>query len=534
MEGGRSPSTPDRRPFACALSGADAAPEVVGEKGAAIALMHALGLPVAPAFAVTVDARRAWAREGVLPQAARDEVARCLDGLGRGPTAGVAVRASAAHAGAPVPAARLGVPPEVDPVCRAVEDLWRAGACPAVAAVVQRAIPARADGAGQGVMVSRDALTGSPRAAGHHAGGGLQGLRRTAPEAHRALEDATVLLESTFGDMCEVAFAVTGGRLWLLGARRARRTGAAAIRVAVDLADEGLIGLAEALRRVPLWALAQAQAPVVAPDTDLDVLARGVAVAPGAGSGAVVVGTAAVGDALSRGDVVVVAGAGEAAAAVALRGVRAVVTTGPRRPWPPDVVRRPAVCHVGELTVDPERGVARGPAGAVLRAGDDVTVDGRAGLVARGRCRVVAAQPDARLARLLRWCDDLKHPAVATVAPGGWAHVRAPEDTRQARVARMLVDVPGGDDRWAAQRRLEELVPAATDAGAVELGLALPDELGGADPAPPPGPYSVVVAHGHLTWAARVLAARLPVVPSSRRFERAPASTSARRRTRGG
>src|SRR4051794_69853 len=282
MDGGRSPGAPDTGPFTRVLTGAEDAPEVVGEKGAAIARMHALGLPVAPAFAVTTHARRAWARGGALPRAARAEVARRLDALGTRAADGVAVRASPTHAGPRVGPARLGVPSESDAVCRAVEDIWRASAGAPVAVVVQRCIAARGERSGRGVVVSRNPLTAAPLAVGCYEGRALEALRGTLPAVHRALEDAAVLLESAFGDMCEVTFAIERGRLWLLGARRARRAGAAAIRVAVDLVDEALIAPEDALRQVPLWALEQAQAPVVAPGDHLDILARGVGVAPGA------------------------------------------------------------------------------------------------------------------------------------------------------------------------------------------------------------------------------------------------------------
>jgi hypothetical protein len=132
-----------------------------------------------------------------------------------------------------------------------------------IAVVVQRAIDSAGDGrSGRGRLITRDPETGVPGAVGCFEStedGSLAALRLAAPGAYAALSDAGVLIESAYRDMCEIAFAIEDGELWLLDARAAERTPAAAIRVAVDLVEEGLIELDEALERVSLPALDRLQ-----------------------------------------------------------------------------------------------------------------------------------------------------------------------------------------------------------------------------------------------------------------------------------
>ena len=199
----------------------------------------------------------------------------------------------------------------------------------------------------------------------------------------------------------------------------------------------------------------------------------------------------------------------------------AVVLAGPPpRPFGCSAfAKRLAVCHALDLVIDHEHESARTASGHALHPGDPLSVDGRHGLVAAGEARLVAAPPDAHLARVLQWCDELRRTAISGVAPAAWPRVATPEAARELGEPRALIDLSREPDAEGRTRGLREMVAALLGSGVSELGLALPDRLWAWDPRPPSGPWRLVVAAPGLTWAARLMAARMPL-------DKAPAPSS--------
>lgn len=280
-------------------------PNIVGERGAALALMRRLELPVPSGFTVTTDAWRLWRRCGEqMPLELARELRLALTRLAHeihseqsaAPVL-LTVRASppVRAAAAPATTVDLDWPAGAERPRRlarnlggALETAWRqwdperAYAQPGVmsaprergiAVVVQRVIAGPPSArSGEGELLTRDPHSGLPGATGHFtpaqatAPAGeqpLSGLRLRAGEAYDALCAAGVLVESAYRDMCELRFRVDDGRLWLLDAAPGARSFDAAVRIAVDLVDEGLIELGEAFNRVPLPALDRLQREVV-------------------------------------------------------------------------------------------------------------------------------------------------------------------------------------------------------------------------------------------------------------------------------
>jgi len=533
---------------------------VVGERSAALSRMHSLGLPVPSGFAITVDAFRAWRAAGeAIPADVWSEVSWRLEeltgALGRGhgaPTSSLAVCASPPER-PPEPLSERGIgraegrdqvlvevpggPPRhrwAD-VRRAVETLWRRHAenMGDATAVIVHHLPGGSSG--HGVIVSRDPATGSPGAVISFTPAGLldqrepnaEGvepamLRHGLPDVHQAVEEAAVLLETAFGDMCAIRFVVDRGEVWLLDAFVPERSGSAAVRVAVDMIDEGFVGVQDALRRIPLWALEQAQAPVFARPRELEVVSRARPVAPGAAVGAAVFDPLEASERAAAGEaVVLIAPAATAEEVVDQWAPSAVVLAGPPpRPFGCSAfAKRLAVCHALDLVIDHEHESARTASGHALHPGDPLSVDGRHGLVAAGEARLVAAPPDAHLARVLQWCDELRRTAISGVAPAAWPRVATPEAARELGEPRALIDLSREPDAEGRTRGLREMVAALLGSGVSELGLALPDRLWAWDPRPPSGPWRLVVAAPGLTWAARLMAARMPL-------DKAPAPSS--------
>lgn len=123
-----------------------------------------------------------------------------------------------------------------------------------------------------------------------------RGIRNTEPisqlkanptfkEAGEQLESIFGILESHYRDMCDIEFTIEQGKLWMPQARVGKRTAAAAIRIAIDMVEEGLITREEAVGRVSPKQLDQLLHPQFDPTADIEVLACGLNASPGAAVG---------------------------------------------------------------------------------------------------------------------------------------------------------------------------------------------------------------------------------------------------------
>ena len=375
---------------------------------------------------------------------------------------------------------------------------------------------------GTGVVFTRDPATGEPGAYGDFLAGAqgedvvdgsrdtepLEALAALAPAALEDLSAALGRLERAYRDMCDVEFTVESGRLWILQARVGARAGAAAVRIAVDMVDEGLVEIDEAIERVPLAALEQLQAPVLAAGQELDVLGSGTPAAPGTAVGVAAFDSGQAEELAAGGaDVVLLrpeTSPEDIAGMIAARGI--VTAVGGRTSHAAVVARglgRPAVCGVAGLEIG--AGEAR-IGGRAVRAGDALAVDGDRGLVARGDGVALAVpEPDGRVARLLEWCDTRARVPIEPTLPEGLPVLREPGDARPGLTA-AAVDV-----EWEGQSSgalLERTVQAARAAGVGALRFVLPEALRDGDLRLPPGPWEAIVA-ARGSWPARLLAARV-------------------------
>jgi pyruvate,orthophosphate dikinase len=266
------------------------------------------------------------------------------------------------------------------------------------------------EGSGTGVLFTRDPLTGAPAPYGEWLPGGqgedvvsgthdclpLSSFAEQLPEAHDRLLEAGALLERENGDVQDIEFTVQGGRLFLLQTRAAKRSPAAALRTAVDLAREGAIDADAALARVTPEQLASVLAPRLseAEGATAEVLARGTPACPGVAGGRVVLDADAA--EAADGDVVLVRPTTSPEDVAGMIAARAVVTERGGATSHAAVVSRalgrPSVVGAGE--------------GVTAGWGDrEVTVDGSAGVVYAGRLPTeeIGVDDVAGLPELLAW-----------------------------------------------------------------------------------------------------------------------------------
>src|SRR4029079_14611775 len=194
------------------------------------------------------------------------------------------------------------------------------------------------------------------------------------PEIHEQLTDILRTLEAHYKDMQDCEFTVEEGRLYMLQTRSAKRPAQAAVRIAVDAIDEGLLTPEQALRTIDAGALDALLHPTFDPEARFEVLARGVAASPGAAKGEVVFTAQEAVAASAQGrDVILARPFTEADDVAGFHAARGILTSeGGKASHAALVARgrcRPAVVGAGALDIDLR---AR-----VIRAGDIVIAGGR-------------------------------------------------------------------------------------------------------------------------------------------------------------
>ncbi|WP_433541023.1 pyruvate, phosphate dikinase [Streptosporangium sandarakinum] len=280
----------------------------------------------------------------------------------------------------------------------------------------------RDDRSGTGVAFSRDPNTGERVPFGEVLFGRqgedvvsgrsstlpLRDLADREPEVWAALLDALDRVEAHHRDACYLEFTFETGELWLLQARPGRFTGAAAVRLATDLADEGVIGRREALLRVSPHDLRHARTRRLAATGGAGVLARGLGACPGVVAGRVATTADGAVRMAAEGPVILVRpetspldmrGIAVAAGIVTARGGPASHAAIVAR-----TMGKPAVVGVSDLTVT---GASVRAGGQVLPEGTLISIDGTGGEVVLGSPSVTTAATDPHLLRLLEWADEV-------------------------------------------------------------------------------------------------------------------------------
>jgi pyruvate,orthophosphate dikinase len=297
---------------------------------------------------------------------------------------------------------------------------------------------------GSGVAFSRDEVTGAPEpsgdflvdAQGEDVVSGMRTPRDLSelagwmPEVHARLWEILRTLERHYKDLQDTEFTVEDGRLYMLQTRNAKRPAQAAVRFAVDAAEEGLLTRAEAIATIDAGSLKALLHPTFAPDAHYDVVARGVAASPGAAKGAIVfTAPDAVAAAEDGRDVILVRPFTEADDVAGFHAAEGILTSeGGKASHAALVARgmgRPAVTGAGELDIDLHAHEVR-IGERVLREGDLIAIDGTTGQITLDDVPLVTPSVDPRFETVLGWCDELRTLGVR-------ANADSPEDARRAR-----------------------------------------------------------------------------------------------------
>jgi pyruvate, orthophosphate dikinase len=237
-------------------------------------------------------------------------------------------------------------------------------------------------------------------------------MEEALPDVFTQFKSVVETLEKHYRDMQDIEFTVEKGRLYMLQTRNGKRTAKAALKVAVDLASEGLITQEEAVMRVEPASLDQLLHPTIDPSSPRTVIANGLPASPGAATGQIVF-TAAEAERLggTNGAVILVR---EETSPEDIRGMdaaRGIVTArGGMTSHAAVVARgmgRPCVSGAGELQIDGKAGELRAR-GKTYRAGDIVTIDGSTGEVISGEVKMIEPELSGDFATLMVWADKLR------------------------------------------------------------------------------------------------------------------------------
>ncbi|GAA0619320.1 pyruvate, phosphate dikinase [Brevundimonas kwangchunensis] len=266
---------------------------------------------------------------------------------------------------------------------------------------------------------------------------GREEMGETAPSMEEAMPDVfgqfvdvVTRLETHYRDMQDIEFTVEQGRLWMLQTRNGKRTAKSALKIAVDLASEGVISQDEAVSRVEPAALDQLLHPTLDPNASRTVVAAGLPASPGAATGKIVFDA----DEAER-----LAGLGEAVILVreetspedihGMHAARGIVTArGGMTSHAAVVARgmgRPCVCGINELSINDKAGTftARG---RTFKAGEVITIDGSRGEVLDGAVPMIEPELTGDFQTLMGWADGVRRLKVR-------ANAETPLDAKTAR-----------------------------------------------------------------------------------------------------
>jgi len=268
------------------------------------------------------------------------------------------------------------------------------------------------------------------RAAREANGTDLPAMEETMPDVYADLVAIKDRLEAHYRDMQDVEFTVQKGRLWMLQTRTGKRTTQAALKIAVDMAREGLIDEAEAVCRIEPASLDQLLYPTLDPDAERQVIARGLPASPGAASGKVVFGAEQAEILAARGEDVILARVETSPEDIhGMHAARGILTArGGMTSHAAVVARgmgRPCVSGAGELRID-YAADCMSVAGTTILAGDLVTIDGTTGEVMLGEIATVKPELSGDFSVLMAWADARRRLKVR-------ANAETPEDATTAR-----------------------------------------------------------------------------------------------------
>jgi pyruvate, orthophosphate dikinase len=266
-------------------------------------------------------------------------------------------------------------------------------------------------------------------AAREEAGSDKPSMETAMPQAFKELTRIAGALERHYRDMQDLEFTVEQDKLWMLQTRSGKRTAKAALKVAVELAGEGLITREEAITRIDPAALDQLLHPTIDPNAERNIIATGLPASPGAASGEIVFSADEAETLKARDKHVILVRIETSPEDIhGMHAAEGILTTRGGMTSHAAVVARgmgkPCVSGAGTLRVDYAAGTMS-VGGHTFKAGDVITVDGSTGQVLKGRVPMTEPALSGEFSTLMGWADKVRRLGVR-------ANADTPNDARVA------------------------------------------------------------------------------------------------------
>ncbi|PLX79147.1 MAG: pyruvate, phosphate dikinase [Desulfuromonas sp.] len=264
-----------------------------------------------------------------------------------------------------------------------------------------------------------------------HGDSELPAMEEVLPDCYAQLVEIKNILEKHYRDMQDIEFTIEKHKLYMLQTRNGKRTAKAAVKIAVDMVDEGLISKEEAVLRVEPNQLDQLLHPSLDPDAERDVIAKGLPASPGAASGEVVFSADEAEEFAKGGHKVILVRVETSPEDIhGMHAAQGILTArGGMTSHAAVVARGMGKCCVagcGDIKVDYKAQQFTDRAGKVFKKGDMITLDGSTGEVMAGKVPTVDPELTGDFGKLMVWVDDIRRLKVRTNAD-------TPHDSKVAR-----------------------------------------------------------------------------------------------------
>ncbi|CAM5571429.1 phosphoenolpyruvate synthase [Mycolicibacterium aubagnense] len=262
------------------------------------------------------------------------------------------------------------------------------------------------------------------------AGSDKPSLQKLMPEAFANFVAISDKLEKHYRDMQDLEFTIERGKLWMLQTRSGKRTAKAALKIAVDMAHEGLITKEQAVARIDPSSLDQLLHPTIDPRAERNVIGVGLPASPGAATGEIVFSSDDAEELKSQGRKAILVRVETSPEDIhGMHASEGILTTRGGMTSHAAVVARgmgkPCVSGAGSLRVDHKAGVLIA-LGATFKKGDVITIDGGNGQVLKGSVPMLQPELSGDFAAIMEWADGARRMKVRTNA-------ETPADARMAR-----------------------------------------------------------------------------------------------------
>lgn len=262
------------------------------------------------------------------------------------------------------------------------------------------------------------------------AGSDRPSLEKLMPDAFEQFQEFAQRLEAHYRDMQDLEFTIERGKLWMLQTRSGKRTAKAALRIAAEMANEGLLTREEAICRVDPASLDQLLHPTIDPGAKRDVIGMGLPASPGAATGEIVFTSDEAEEMRAAGHNVILVRVETSPEDIhGMHAAEGILTTRGGMTSHAAVVARgmgkPCVSGAGSCRVD-YRNETLIAMGRTFSKGDVITIDGGSGQVLNGAVAMLQPELSGEFAAIMEWADDVRRMKVRTNA-------ETPADARTAR-----------------------------------------------------------------------------------------------------